>query len=239
MRWSFHCTVAVTEITGSETFLHLTHGTDRWVGLVHGVHDLAPGTAGVGLARSGACLSLRRRTARWRRRPPMRWPPEGNGHGTDHARNSRIPTFPIRRGEQDFALKEMDHVWEDGGAYALLGPSGCGKTTLLNIISGLVHPSQGRILFDERDVTDRADGRAQHRAGVPVPGGLRHDDACATTWPSRCATAAWMQAYIAGRVRPDREDDRHGGRAGPQGARADGRRQAEDQRSAAAWCART
>ena len=36
------------------------------------------------------------------------------------------------RSEADFALKEIDHVWQDGGAYALLGPSGCGKTTLLN-----------------------------------------------------------------------------------------------------------
>ena len=44
-------------------------------------------------------------------------------------------------------------VWDDGGAYALLGPSGCGKTTLLNIVSGLVTPSQGRVLFDGRDVT--------------------------------------------------------------------------------------
>ena len=41
-----------------------------------------------------------------------------------------------------------------GGAYALLGPSGCGKTTLLNIISGLVRPTRGRMLFDDRDVTD-------------------------------------------------------------------------------------
>ena len=39
----FRCTLGVTEITGSETFLHLTHGTDRWVGLVHGVHDLTTG----------------------------------------------------------------------------------------------------------------------------------------------------------------------------------------------------
>jgi glycerol transport system ATP-binding protein len=56
--------------------------------------------------------------------------------------------------DADFALKEMDHVWDDGGAYALLGASGCGKTTLLNIISGLVRPSQGRVLFGDRDVTD-------------------------------------------------------------------------------------
>ncbi len=56
--------------------------------------------------------------------------------------------------EAQFALKEMDHVWQDGGAYALLGASGCGKTTLLNIISGLIRPSQGRVLFGARDVTD-------------------------------------------------------------------------------------
>jgi len=57
------------------------------------------------------------------------------------------------QGPQDFAVKRLDHVWEDGGAYALLGPSGCGKTTLLNIISGLITPSQGHLLFDGADVT--------------------------------------------------------------------------------------
>ena len=58
--------------------------------------------------------------------------------------------------EDDYALKELNHVWEDGAAYALLGASGCGKSTLLNIISGLLQPSQGRILFDDRDVTHAA-----------------------------------------------------------------------------------
>ena len=52
-----------------------------------------------------------------------------------------------------YALKPIDHVWRQGRAYALLGPSGCGKTTLLNIISGLVIPSEGRLLFGDRDVT--------------------------------------------------------------------------------------
>ena len=52
-----------------------------------------------------------------------------------------------------YALREIDHTFEDGGAYALLGPSGCGKTTLLNIISGLVMPSEGQVRFDDRDVT--------------------------------------------------------------------------------------
>ncbi len=58
------------------------------------------------------------------------------------------------KSEADFALKELNHDWTDGEAYALLGASGCGKSTLLNIISGLLRPSQGRILFDGQDVTD-------------------------------------------------------------------------------------
>ncbi len=36
----FNCTLRVTEITGSETFVHLDHLGDRWVGLIHGVHHL-------------------------------------------------------------------------------------------------------------------------------------------------------------------------------------------------------
>ncbi|MEL7469532.1 MAG: ABC transporter ATP-binding protein [Pseudomonadota bacterium] len=61
---------------------------------------------------------------------------------------------PNPNAPEDYALRpSIDHLWEDGEAYALLGPSGCGKTTLLNIISGLVIPSQGRILFDDQDVT--------------------------------------------------------------------------------------
>jgi glycerol transport system ATP-binding protein len=39
----FTCTVGATEVTGSETFLHLNQGSDRWVGLVHGMHPLAAG----------------------------------------------------------------------------------------------------------------------------------------------------------------------------------------------------
>jgi glycerol transport system ATP-binding protein len=52
------------------------------------------------------------------------------------------------------ALARADIAFADGGAYALLGPSGCGKTTLLNIISGLIRPTEGRVRFDGADVTD-------------------------------------------------------------------------------------
>ncbi|MFK7763909.1 MAG: ABC transporter ATP-binding protein [Roseobacter sp.] len=68
--------------------------------------------------------------------------------------NLRHSYMPNPSGPADYALKEIDLDWQDGGAYALLGPSGCGKSTLLNIISGLLVPSEGRILFDDRDVTD-------------------------------------------------------------------------------------
>ena len=41
----FTASLVVTELTGSETFVHLDHLGERWVGLIHGVHDLAPGTS--------------------------------------------------------------------------------------------------------------------------------------------------------------------------------------------------
>ncbi len=41
----FTGTVSVVEITGSESFIHLEHGQERWVSLAHGIHNLAPGTA--------------------------------------------------------------------------------------------------------------------------------------------------------------------------------------------------
>ena len=55
---------------------------------------------------------------------------------------------PKPQQDSDYALLPLKMVFEDGGAYALLGPSGCGKTSLLNIISGLVTPSQGTVQFD-------------------------------------------------------------------------------------------
>ncbi|WP_295314981.1 ABC transporter ATP-binding protein [Roseobacter sp.] len=42
---TFDTKLEVTEITGSETFVHLNHRGERWVGLVHGVHSLQPGQA--------------------------------------------------------------------------------------------------------------------------------------------------------------------------------------------------
>jgi len=62
---------------------------------------------------------------------------------------------PNPQRDEDYALLPLKMTFDDGGAYALLGPSGCGKTTLLNIVSGLVKPSQGSVRFDGVDVTAR------------------------------------------------------------------------------------
>ena len=63
---------------------------------------------------------------------------------------------PDPRQDSDYALLPLKMCFEDGGAYALLGPSGCGKTTMLNLISGLLAPSQGSVKFDGVDVTQRS-----------------------------------------------------------------------------------
>jgi glycerol transport system ATP-binding protein len=62
---------------------------------------------------------------------------------------------PNPKADEDYALLPLKMTFDDGGAYALLGPSGCGKTTLLNIVSGLVKPSQGSVKFDGANVTGR------------------------------------------------------------------------------------
>ncbi|MGA0541510.1 ABC transporter ATP-binding protein [Neotabrizicola sp. VNH66] len=68
-----------------------------------------------------------------------------------------------------YALKPLEMTWRSGGTYALLGPSGCGKSTMLNIISGLLRPSEGRVLFDGRDVTGLSTGQRNIAQVFQVP----------------------------------------------------------------------
>jgi len=52
----------------------------------------------------------------------------------------------------DWALRNINIDWNDGGAYALLGPSGCGKTTLLNIAAGFIRPTSGTISLGNNEI---------------------------------------------------------------------------------------
>jgi glycerol transport system ATP-binding protein len=63
-------------------------------------------------------------------------------------------SYNAKEAEKTYALKPFNLTWENGGRYAVLGPSGCGKTTMLNIISGLLKPSEGKIIIDGIDLTE-------------------------------------------------------------------------------------
>lgn len=52
-----------------------------------------------------------------------------------------------------YAVNDVSLTVEDGKLVGLLGPSGCGKSTALNLISGLLAPTEGQIFFGEDDVT--------------------------------------------------------------------------------------
>ena len=50
------------------------------------------------------------------------------------------------------AIGEVDVALAPGEFFSVIGPSGCGKSTLLEIVAGLIAPSEGRILFEGREV---------------------------------------------------------------------------------------
>jgi multiple sugar transport system ATP-binding protein len=57
------------------------------------------------------------------------------------------------------AVRDLDFRIDHGEFVVFVGPSGCGKTTTLRMLAGLEHPSNGRIFFDDVDVTTLAPGR--------------------------------------------------------------------------------
>ena len=52
-------------------------------------------------------------------------------------------------------LDGIDMEIEQGKLYQLIGPNGSGKTTLINVVSGLLKPDDGKIIFDGTDITQK------------------------------------------------------------------------------------
>ena len=116
--------VKVTELSGSESFVHVDVGVGVWVCLAPGVHAWQPGAQVE--ARVDAEPRLRVRQLRRSRDDAVH-----RANGLRGGAMARITLDGIAhayggkpRSEQDYALKPLHHVWEQGMAYALLGPSG-------------------------------------------------------------------------------------------------------------------
>ncbi|MGH8856615.1 MAG: ABC transporter ATP-binding protein [Polaromonas sp.] len=69
-----------------------------------------------------------------------------------------MPSFTLDRLEKRYgdhaAVSSVSLSVKNGEFISLLGPSGCGKTTVLRMVAGLIQPTSGRILIDDRDITN-------------------------------------------------------------------------------------
>src|ERR1700722_16368341 len=54
----------------------------------------------------------------------------------------------VMRGRETQALQPIDLEVRPEEFVALVGPSGCGKSTILNLVAGLMQPSEGQISYD-------------------------------------------------------------------------------------------
>jgi ABC-2 type transport system ATP-binding protein len=96
-----------------------------------------------------------------------------------HGRNGSVqPILSVSRLSKTYAsgfqaLKNVDLEIHRGEIFALLGPNGAGKTTLINIICGIVNPSEGVILADGHDIV--RDARAARSKIGLVPQELATD----------------------------------------------------------------
>jgi branched-chain amino acid transport system ATP-binding protein len=69
------------------------------------------------------------------------------------------------------ALTGLSLEVERGSLTALLGANGAGKSTTLNSVAGLLKPTHGRVVFDDRDITGQAPHRTARRGLALVPEG--------------------------------------------------------------------
>ena len=71
------------------------------------------------------------------------------------------------------ATEDVSLALAAGARHALIGPNGAGKTTLINLLTGVLAPSRGRVLLDGTDIT----GLRRH-VRVRRGHGSRHHGSC-------------------------------------------------------------
>ena len=71
------------------------------------------------------------------------------------------------------ALKGVDFYLEEGEIIALIGANGAGKSTILNTISGILHPDSGKVLYKEEDLTQKSTSQIVDFGIVQVPEGRK------------------------------------------------------------------
>ncbi len=129
---------------------------------------------------SGSAGGRRKRSTRKaRRREPVRArEPEQPSPSTASEQAKADDGVPLLEAEDvEYSYGQLQALFgasirvPKGGRVALLGPNGAGKTTLLGVISGLLRPQRGRVLFNGEDMTNMAPEDRAHLGVSQVPGG--------------------------------------------------------------------
>ena len=77
----------------------------------------------------------------------------------------KFPSRNKKSKDEVIAVNNFNFEIPDGKLIGLLGPSGCGKSTALNLLCGLLEPTEGKIYFGDEDVTNLP---AEHKSNAPV-----------------------------------------------------------------------
>lgn len=78
---------------------------------------------------------------------------KGEHMAVESAYAVEIQNLSFKRGER-FIFKDVSLAVPHGKVTAIMGPSGCGKTTLLNLISGQLLPTQGKVIVNNKNLPD-------------------------------------------------------------------------------------